>query len=102
MASENASPPAKPDPTAWEDETSEERKKRRDRHQEMAEDKDPKNLSIQQQALSLADPLAEIEDAILYMDSYNFSDGESEIYEGHVKILKKLREARGGVFSLFF
>ena len=88
MASENASP-VKPDPLLWEDESKEDRKKRRDRHQEMAEDKDPKNLSIQQQAL------IDIEDAIIYMDGYNFSDGDSELYEGHTRILKKLREARG-------
>lgn len=94
MTSESASP-KKPDPLLWEDETTEERKKRRDRHQEMVEEKDPKHLSIQQQALSLAEPLNDIEDAILYMDGYNFSDGDSELFEGHARILKKLREARG-------
>ena len=86
---------------AWEDEPAEERVKRRARHLHIANDPDPKHESIAQQALALAGPLADIEDAIVHMDGFAFSDGDSDLFEVHTKVLKKMRSARRKIYLFF-
>ena len=84
------------DPIAWEEESVEVRTHRRARHLLLANDTDPKHKSIAQQALALAGPLADIEDAIVHMDGFSLGDeADSDLFEGHIKVLRKLRAARG-------
>ena len=69
----NMSSPTTPrvDSLAWEDEAKEERvQRRRAQYLHLTNDPDPKNKSIAQQALALAAPLANTEDAILHMDGF--------------------------------
>ena len=84
------------DPIAWEEESAEVRTHRRARHLMIANDTDPKHKSIAQQALALASPLADIEDAIIHMDGFSLGDeADSDLFEGHIKVLRKMRAARG-------
>ena len=84
------------DPIAWEEESAEIRTHRRARHLHIANDTDPKHKSIAQQALALASPLADIEDAIIHMDGFSLGDeADSDLFEGHIKVLRKMRAARG-------
>ena len=95
MASQSA-PPV--DPIAWEEESAEVRTQRRARHLHIAHDPDPKHKSIAQQALALAGPLADIEDAIIHMDGFSLGDeADSDLFEGHIKVLRKMRSARGNL-----
>ena len=72
------------------------RTNRRARHLHIANDPDPKHKSIAQQALALAGPLADIEDAIIHMDGFSLGDeADSDLFEGHIKVLRKMRAARG-------
>ena len=44
----------------------------------------------------MASPLADIEDAILHMDGFSLGDeADSDLFEGHIKVLRKMRAARG-------
>ena len=55
-----------------------------------------RHKSIAQQALALASPLADIEDAIIHMDGFSLGDeADSDLFEGHIKVLRKMRAARG-------
>ena len=83
------------DPIAWEEESTEVRTHRRARHLQIANDPDPKHKSISQQALALAGPLADIEDAIIHMDGFSLGEADSDLFEGHIKVLRKMRSARG-------
>ena len=86
------------DPIAWEEESAEVRTHRRARHLHIANDTDPKHKSIAQQALALASPLADIEDAIIHMDGFSLGDeADSDLFEGHIKVLRKMRAARGNL-----
>ena len=88
------------DPIAWEEESAESRMHRRARHLHIANDPDPKHKSIAQQALALAGPLADIEDAIIHMDGFSLGDeADSDLFEGHIKVLRKMRATRG-IFTL--
>ena len=49
----------------WEKETAAERLARRTKYLELANDKDPKTVSLQQQAKAMAEPVIEIEDFLL-------------------------------------
>ena len=98
MSDTDMSAPTAPavDPIAWEEESVEVRTHRRARHLLIANDTDPKHKSIAQQALALAGPLADIEDAIVHMDGFSLGDeADSDLFEGHIKVLRKLRAARG-------
>ena len=98
MASQTA-PPV--DPIAWEEESAEVRTQRRARHLHIAHDPDPKHKSIAQQALALAGPLADIEDAIIHMDGFSLGDeADSDLFEGHIKVLRKMRAARGNLIFI--
>ena len=88
------------DPIAWEEESSEVRTHRRARHLLIANDSDPKHKSISQQALALAGPLADIEDAIIHMDGFSLGEADSDLFEGHITVLRKMRAARGNNLSL--
>ena len=63
------------DPIAREEESTEVRTYRRARHLQIANDSDPKNKSISQQALALAGLLADIEDAIYHPHGRVFPRG---------------------------
>ena len=78
---------------AWEGEAAEERVQRRVRHLHLANDQDPKNKSIAQQAMALTGPLADIEDAIFYMDGFSFGDSDGDLFDCHTQLLKKMRSA---------
>ena len=88
------------DPLAWEEESSEIRTHRRARHLLIANDSDPKHKSISQQALALAGPLADVEDAIIHMDGFSLGEADSDLFEGHIKVLRKMRAARGEKLNL--
>ena len=89
------------DPIAWEEESMESRTHRRARHLHIANDPDPKHKSIAQQALALASPLADIEDAIIHMDGFSLGDeADSDLFEGHIKVLRKMRAARGTIINI--
>ena len=95
-----SAPSAPPvDPIAWEEESTEVRTHRRARHLQIANDSDPKHKSISQQALALAGPLADVEDAIIHMDGFSLGDADSDLFEGHIKVLRKMRSARGNFGS---
>ena len=55
----------------WGKETAAERVARRTKYMELANDKDPKTVSLQQQAKAMAEPVIEIEDFILYVRTFN-------------------------------
>ena len=98
MSDADMSAPSAPpvDPIAWEEESAEVRTNRRARHLHIANDPDPKHKSIAQQALALAGPLADIEDAIIHMDGFSLGDeADSDLFEGHIKVLRKMRARRG-------
>ena len=71
------------DTLAWEDKAKEERVQRRAQHLYLANDPDPKNKSITQQALALAGPFTDIKNAILHMDGFSFGDTDADLFNCH-------------------
>ena len=81
------------DPLAWEEEIAEEHVQQCAQHLHLVNDQGPKNKSIAQQAMVLAGPLADIEDAILHMDGFLFGDSDRGLFDCHTQVLKKMRSA---------
>ena len=75
----------------WEKETAAERLARRTKYLELANDKDPKTVSLQQQAKAMAEPVIEIEDFVLYVRRFNLtgaSQQQQTVYDRNIAKVK--------------
>ena len=75
----------------WEKETAAERLARRTKYLELANDKDPKTVSLQQQAKAMAAPAIEIEDFILYVRTFNLTGANAQqqaVYNSNIAKVK--------------
>ena len=74
----------------WEKETAAERLARRTKYLDLANDKDPKTVSIQQQAKAMAEPVIEIEDFILYVRTFNLTGANPQqqaVYDHNLSLI---------------
>ena len=62
----------------WEKKTAAERLARRTKYLELANDRDPKTISLQQQAKAMAEPVIEMEDFILYVRTFNLTGANAQ------------------------
>ena len=75
----------------WERETAAERLARRTKYLELANDKDAKTVSLQQQAKAMAEPVIEVEDFLLYVRTFNLTGvnpQQQQVYNRNVAKVK--------------
>ena len=77
----------------WEKETAAERLARRTKYMELANDRDPKTVSLQQQAKAMAEPVIEIEDFILYVRTFNLTGANAQQQTVYNKNIAKVKAA---------
>ena len=77
----------------WERESAAERLARRTKYMELANDKDPKTVSLQQQAKAMAEPVIEIEDFILYVRTFNLTGATAQQQAVYDKNMAKVKAA---------
>ena len=80
----------------WEKETAAERLARRTKYLELANDKDPKMVSLQQQTKAMAEPIIEIEDFILYVHTFNLTGTnalQQAVYDRNIAKVKAVLRA---------
>ena len=77
----------------WEKETAAERLARRTKYLELANDRDPKTISLQQQAKAMAEPVIEIEDFILYVRTFNLTGANAQQQTVYNRNIAKVKAA---------
>ena len=77
----------------WERETAAEQLARRTKYLELANDKDAKTVSLQQQAKVMAEPVIEVEDFLLYVCTFNLTGVNPQQQQVYNRNIAKVKAA---------